>query len=34
MFEILEMGKNLEQHGKNIIHFEIGDPDLDTPENI
>ena len=34
MFKILEKVKNLEQQGKNIIHFEIGDPDFDTPENI
>ena len=34
MFKLLEKVKNLEQHGKNIIHFEIGDPDFDTPENI
>ena len=34
MFKLLEKVKNLEQQGKNIIHFEIGDPDFDTPENI
>ena len=34
MFKLLEKVKSLEQQGKNIIHFEIGDPDFDTPENI
>ena len=34
MFKLLEKVKNLENQGKNIIHFEIGDPDFDTPENI
>ena len=31
MFKLLEKVKNLEQQGKNIIHFEIGDPDFDSP---
>ena len=34
MFKILEKVKLLESHGKNIIHFEIGDPDFSTPTNI
>ena len=34
MFKLLEKVKALEQQGKNIIHFEIGDPDFNTPENI
>ncbi len=34
MFKLLEKVKTLEQQGKNIIHFEIGDPDFNTPENI
>ena len=34
MFKILEKVKSLESQGKNIIHFEIGDPDFNTPANI
>jgi len=34
MFQILEKTKKLESEGKNIYHFEIGDPDFDTPNNI
>lgn len=34
MFKILDKVKTLETEGKNIIHFEIGDPDFNTPENI
>ena len=34
MFKLLEKVKTLEQQGKNIIHFEIGDPDFPTPKNI
>lgn len=34
MFKLLEKVKHLERNGKNIIHFEIGDPDFDTPQNI
>jgi aspartate aminotransferase len=34
MFKILEDVKKLEKEGKNIIHFEIGDPDFQTPNNI
>ena len=34
MFKVLQRVKQLEQSGKDIIHFEIGDPDFDTPENI
>src|SRR5271157_1969894 len=34
MFQILETAKELERQGKNLIHFELGDPDFDTPENI
>jgi len=34
MFKILEDVKKLEKKGKNIIHFEIGDPDFQTPDNI
>lgn len=34
MFEVLARAQELERQGKNIIHFEIGDPDFSTPENI
>ena len=34
MFKLLDKVKKLEKEGKNIIHFEIGDPDFETPENI
>jgi aspartate/methionine/tyrosine aminotransferase len=34
MFQILAKAQQLERRGKRIIHFEIGDPDFDTPANI
>lgn len=34
MFKILDKAKRLESEGKDIIHFEIGDPDFQTPSNI
>ena len=34
MFQILAKANELERQGKEIIHFEIGDPDFNTPENI
>jgi aspartate aminotransferase len=34
MFQILAKAQELERQGKEIIHFEIGDPDFDTPDNI
>lgn len=34
MFQILSEAKELESTGRNILHFEIGDPDFDTPNNI
>ena len=34
MFQILHQAKKLEAEGKKIIHFEIGDPDFDTPANV
>ncbi|MCX6778120.1 MAG: pyridoxal phosphate-dependent aminotransferase [Candidatus Micrarchaeota archaeon] len=33
-FEVLAMAKGLEAQGKKIMHFEIGEPDFDTPQNI
>lgn len=34
MFKILSKIKEMERAGENIIHFEIGDPDFSTPQNI
>lgn len=34
MFKILDKAQNLEREGKNILHFELGEPDFDTPKNI
>src|SRR3989344_4910376 len=34
MFEMLARVEELERQGQNIIHFEIGDPDFDTPPHI
>ncbi len=34
MFQILEKVKKLELAGKDIIHFELGDPNFSTPQNI
>lgn len=33
-FKVLAAAKKLEAQGKDIIHFEIGEPDFDTPSNI
>jgi aspartate/methionine/tyrosine aminotransferase len=34
MFQILATARELERKGKDILHFELGDPDFSTPENI
>lgn len=34
MFKVLAKVQALQRDGKDIIHFEIGDPDFDTPDNI
>jgi aspartate/methionine/tyrosine aminotransferase len=34
MFKLLARVQELERQGKDIIHFEIGDPDFLTPSNI
>ena len=34
MFQILAKAKLLEQQGREILHFELGDPDFETPLNI
>lgn len=33
-FEVLAKAKALERQGRNILHFEIGEPDFDTPHHI
>jgi aspartate/methionine/tyrosine aminotransferase len=33
-FKTLAAAKELEAQGKDVIHFEIGEPDFDTPNNI
>jgi len=33
-FEVLAKAKALEAQGKEILHFEIGEPDFDTPQHI
>ncbi len=34
MFKVLGRVQEMEKQGRNIIHFEIGDPDFSTPESI
>ena len=34
MFKLLQEAQSLERSGRDIIHFELGDPDFNTPENI
>lgn len=34
MFKILSRIKELERDGRDIVHFEIGDPDFKTPSNV
>lgn len=34
MFKILSKIKEMERAGENIVHFEIGDPDFPTPQNV
>ena len=33
-FEVLAKAQELERQKKSILHFEIGEPDIETPENI
>ena len=33
-FEVLARARALEQHGKHIIHLEIGEPDFPTPAHV
>ena len=34
MFKVLDKVQQLEREGREILHFELGEPDFDTPENI
>lgn len=34
MFKVLEKVGEMQRQGKDIVHFEIGDPDFNTPANI
>ena len=34
MFQILATARELERKGKEILHFELGDPDFSTPDNV
>jgi len=34
MFKVLDKVQKLEKQGENVIHFELGDPDFDTPRHI
>lgn len=34
MFQILSRAKSLEKKGVNILHFELGDPEFDTPKPV
>src|ERR1041385_910212 len=33
-FEVLVRARALERQGKDIIHLEIGEPDMNTPANV
>jgi len=33
-FEVLAKAQELERQGKDVLHFEIGEPDMETPKNI
>jgi aspartate/methionine/tyrosine aminotransferase len=33
-FEVLAKAQELERGGKQILHFEIGEPDMETPRNV
>ncbi|OYT30090.1 aspartate aminotransferase [Thermoplasmatales archaeon ex4572_165] len=33
-FEVLAKAQGLERKGKKILHFEIGEPDMETPDHI
>ncbi len=33
-FAVLAKAREMERQGKSVVHFEIGEPDFNTPENI
>ena len=33
-FEVFAMAKEIEKKGLDVVHFEMGEPDFDTPEHI
>lgn len=33
-FEVLALARSMERRGEKVIHFEIGEPDFDTPSHI
>lgn len=33
-FEVLAKAQALEKQGRNVLHFEIGEPDMETPDHI
>ncbi len=33
-FTVLAKAREMERQGKSVVHFEIGEPDFNTPENI
>jgi len=33
-FEVLAKAQEMEKQGSNILHFEIGEPDMETPDHI
>ena len=34
MFKVLDEVQRLERAGHKLLHFELGEPDFNTPENI
>ena len=34
MLKILSKVQEMERAGRNIVHFELGEPDVDTPPHI
>jgi len=34
MFKVLDRARQMEKHGRDMIHLEIGDPDFNTPQNV
>ena len=34
VMDILERAKQLESEGRDIVHFEVGEPDFNTPQEI